>query len=119
MEGQRKAGATLRPNTFDAGEICQNFSFVGGADRRNGELKTGVLQIECCDFDAVNALIQTVDGGFETAVRRFGYVEDQMEHGVTRLKRANPVAFERGRGMVDSRLIGRLRLRLGVGTRER
>ncbi len=86
MESERKPDAALRPHAFDAGMIRQDFPVVGCAHGRNGELETGALLRKRGHFDAVNALIQAVDGGLERTVLRFRNMQDKMQNGVASLK---------------------------------
>src|SRR5690348_400454 len=85
VESQRKTDAALRPNAFDAGMIRQDLPLVGSAHGRNGELEMGILQRKRGHFDAVNALIQAIDGSLERAVLRFRNMQDKMQNGIADL----------------------------------
>ena len=65
-------------------------------------------------LDAVNALIEAVNRGFERAVLRFQNMEDEMQNRVAGLEGASPIAFESGGGG-KRRLVIRGRLSAGGG----
>jgi hypothetical protein len=79
------------------------------------ESKIGIFLYERVHLDAVNALIQTIDGGLEGAVRLFRYVEDEVKNGVAGLQRTCPVPFHCCRGGMWQRFVRSLRLRQGSG----
>ncbi len=63
MKDQRQAGAALDPVAFNAGMNGRKLSFIGSAGGSHIEMEDGILHGESGHFNAVNALIQTVDGG--------------------------------------------------------
>src|SRR6266849_5951265 len=68
MKNKRQADAALRPVTFDGAMIRGNPSIIGSANGTHIEMESGSFLGERGYFDAVNALIQAIDGGFEGAV---------------------------------------------------
>ena len=71
MKNKRQARAALRPVTFDAAVIGRNPSFIRSAHGRHVEMESGIFLRKRGHFNAVDALIQAVDSGFEGAVRCF------------------------------------------------
>jgi len=113
MENERQAVSALGPNAFDGVVIRGDFSFVGNADRRHAETEDGILLREGSHLDAVNALVETVDGGFEGAVRGFGNVQDEVKSGFAGLQRTGPIAIQRCGTAAGLRLVSGWRLRGG------
>jgi hypothetical protein len=100
MENERQAYVALCPAAVDSGVIRRDPSFVGSAHRSHIETERGFFSSEGSHFNAVNALIEAVDGGFQWAVFQFGNMENEMENemedGLTGLQRTGPMAFEGG-----------------------
>ncbi len=96
MKDQGQAGAALDPVAFDAGMNGRELSFIGGSRGGHIKMERGILQRESGHFNAVDALIQTVDSGMQGAVRGLGYVQNEMQHCLARLQRAAPMPFQRG-----------------------
>src|SRR6266480_6065961 len=96
MKNKRQACAALRPITFDAAVIRRNPSFIRSAHGRHIEMESGIFLGKSGHFNAVDALIQAIDGGFEGAVWRSQNMQDEMKYRFARLKRSGPVAFQRG-----------------------
>ena len=64
------------------------------ADGGDGEIDGALVVREGSDFNAVNALIEAVESGFEGAIWGFRYVHDEMKDSSARLKRAGPVPLQ-------------------------
>lgn len=94
MKDKLQADAALRPGAFNAGVVGGEFSFVGGADGGYIEIQEGIFLGERGDFDAVDALVEAVNRGFERTIGRFRNVENQMEDGFAGLQGAGPFTFD-------------------------
>jgi hypothetical protein len=106
VKSKRQADAALGPDTVDAAVIQREFPPVGSANRRDVELDGERFQSHRGDLDAVNGLIEAIDGGGERTVRRFGYMQDKVKNGFAGLERPGPVAFEPRGGNVRLWLVG-------------
>src|ERR1700687_2989960 len=96
MKNKRQACAALRPITFDAAVIGRDPSFIRSAHGRHVEMESGILLRKRGHLNAVDALIQAIDGGFEGAVLRLCNVQNEMKYRFARLQRTGPGAFQRG-----------------------
>ena len=83
------------------------------ADGRNAEADVRIALRKSRDFNSINALIEAIDSGFESAAFRLGNMQHKMQNRVAGLKRTGPIAFECGRIMRRLRLV--IRGRLGAG----
>src|SRR5215469_6287170 len=115
MEGERKTDVTLRPNTLNTGMVRSDFPFVGSRDRRNAEPEISSVLRESGYLDAVYALIQAVNCGFERAIFGFRNVQNQVQDCVASLKGTGPVAFQSGWAMRQRRLAACWGLGLSIG----
>src|SRR5712672_2062026 len=105
MKNKRQACAALRPVTFNAAVIGRNPSFIRSAYGRDIEMEAGIFLRERGHFNAVDALIQAIDGGFERAVRCFGNMKNERKYGFARWKRTGPVAFQGGGASLRLRFV--------------
>src|SRR5271169_719014 len=96
MKDKCQAHAALRPATVDAGMIRGNPAFIRSTRGSYIEMESGFFLGERSHFNAVNALIEAVEGGFQGAVVGLGNVQDEMQDGVPCLQRTGPVAFKSG-----------------------
>ena len=71
VKNQGEAHTALCPSAVYRSTISGEISFVGSTNGGHIEVQRGIFLDERCDFNAVDALIEAVDGGFEGAVRCF------------------------------------------------
>lgn len=98
---------------MNRGMVRGESPFELSADGRDAESDIGIVLRESSDFNSVNALIEAINRGFESAILGLGNMQHEMQNGIPRLERAGPIAFQSGRTM--RRLCLVIRLRLSVG----
>src|SRR5689334_16180266 len=65
MKRKGQSNIALRPGALNPGAVRGEFPLELSAYRRNTEADVGIVLRESSDFNAIDALIEAIDSGFE------------------------------------------------------
>ena len=86
MERQRKAGTSLQPGAVDGAVIDGNFSLIGGVDGLDFKLECRAGWLQDARLNAIDTLVEAVQGSHERTMIGAGNVQNEMEGGVSGLQ---------------------------------